>query len=260
MPELPDLEVLAENLNKLTAGKKIKKVAVIKEKPVLPLTPIEFVTFLEGKIIKSVKRVGKQQLFTFDDGKTLLLHLMIHGEVFYAKLNERLPAFSVAAFYFADKKVLIFKDHTQWLKLRLNTRGESVMDPFTPEFTLQFFRKLIQNKPKQAVKEILINQENITGIGSAYADEICYNAKIRPETLAGGLEEKDIKVLFHSTVDTLKDAVKKIRKGMKGKVTGEYMEHFAVHGKEKGKCPEGHKIETVKVGGRGSEYCPVCQK
>ncbi len=260
MPELPDLEVLAENLNKNTAGKKIKKVAVIKENPVLPLTPTEFVAAVEGKIIKSVKRVGKQQLFTFDDGKTLLLHLMIHGELHYMKEKELLPAYTVAAFYFVDKKVLVFKDHTQWLKLRFDTRGESVMDPLAPEFTLQFFRKLIQDMPKNAVKDILLNQEKITGIGSAYADEICYNAKIRPQTVAGGLEEKNIKILFHSTVDTLKTAIKQIRKKIKGKITGEHSGDFSVHGKKKGRCPLTHKLETVSVAGRGTEYCPKCQK
>ena len=260
MPELPDLEVLAENLDKLTGGKKIKKVVVLKDKPVQPLPPAEFISFVEGKIIKSVKRTGKQQLFTFDDGNTLLVHLMLHGELHYLQAAEPLPAYAVAAFYFAENKVLVFKDHTQWLKLRLNTQGESVMDPVTKKFTLQFFRKLIQDKPKNAVKEILLNQENITGIGSAYADEICYNAKIRPQACAGDLEEKAVKLLFHAVVDTLKDAVRKIKKGMAGNITGEFTEHFAVHGKKKGKCPLGHKLETVKVGGRGSEYCPICQK
>ena len=260
MPELPDLEVFAENLTKYTAGKKIKKVEVFKDKPVLPLKTHEFITFAEGKIIKAVKRFGKQLLFTFDDGKTLLLHLMLHGELYYINEGEKIPDYSVAAFHLSDKKVLVFKDHTQWLKLRLHTEGEHVIDPLSKAFTTVFFKTLLSQKAKTTLKEIMIDQENITGIGSAYADEICYNAKIRPQRLAGELDEKEIKALYKAVVSTLKDAIAKIKKGMNGSITGEYTAHFAVHGKKKGVCPLGHKIATLKIGGRGSEYCAKCQR
>jgi len=260
MPELPDLEVFAANLNKFTAGKKIKKIEIFKDKPILPLKPLEFIAFAERKIIKGVKRFGKQLLFTFDDGKTLLLHLMLHGELHYIDEGAKLPEYAVAAFHFFDKKTLVFKDHTQWLKLRLHTAGEHTVDPTSKAFTPAFFKKLLSDKAKITVKEILIDQEKVTGIGSAYADEICYNAKIRPQRLAGELDEKEVKSLYKAVVSTLKDAIAKIKKGMNGSITGEYTAHFAVHGKKKGVCPLGHKIATLKIGGRGSEYCAKCQR
>jgi formamidopyrimidine-DNA glycosylase len=260
MPELPDLEVFAENLAKYTAGKKIKKVEIFKDKPIMPLKPLEFIAFAERKIIKTVKRFGKQLLFTFDDGKTLLLHLMLHGELYFINEGEKFPEYTVAAFHFFDKKILVFKDHTQWLKLRLHTEGKHAVDPISKTFTRGFFKKLLSDKAKITIKEILIDQEKITGIGSAYADEICYNAKVRPQRLAGDLEDKEEKALYLSVASTLKEAVKKIKKGMSGKITGEYTAHFAVHGKKKGVCPLGHKITTLKIGGRGSEYCAKCQR
>ncbi|OGF46281.1 MAG: hypothetical protein A2536_05185 [Candidatus Firestonebacteria bacterium RIFOXYD2_FULL_39_29] len=260
MPELPDLEVFAENLTKYTAGKKIKKVEVFKDKPIMPLKRLEFIAFAERKIIKSVKRFGKQLLFTFDDGKTLLLHLMLHGELYYINEGEKIPEYAVAAFHFFDKKILVFKDHTQWLKLRLHTEGEHAVDPISKAFTSGFFKALLSEKAKTTLKEILVDQEKVTGIGSSYADEICFNAKIRPQRLAGELDDKEQKVLYNAVITTLKDAVKKIKKGMNGNITGEYTVHFAVHGKKKGFCPLGHKLTTLKIGGRGSEYCPKCQK
>ncbi|MFH1074337.1 MAG: DNA-formamidopyrimidine glycosylase family protein [Candidatus Firestonebacteria bacterium] len=260
MPELPDLEVFAWNLTKYTAGKKIKKVEVFKDKPIMPLKPGEFIAFAEQKIIKSIKRFGKQLLFTFDDGKTLLLHLMLHGELYYLNEGEKLPEYSVAAFHFYDKKILVFKDHTQWLRLRLYTEGEHAVDPISQAFTKGFFKTLLNDKAKTTIKEILIDQEKITGIGSAYADEICYNAKIRPQCPAGELDAGEQKALYKSVAATLKDAVKKIKKGMNGNITGEYTAHFAVHGKKKGLCPLGHKVATLKISGRGSEYCPKCQR
>jgi len=260
MPELPDLEVFAENLTKYTAGKKIRKVEIFKDKPIMPLKRVEFIAFAERKIIKKVKRFGKQLLFTFDDGKTLLLHLMLHGELHYVDEGAKFPDYAVAAFYFFDKKVLVFKDHTEWLKLRLYTEGEHAVDPISKDFTIGFFKSLLKEKAKTTIKEILIDQEKVTGIGSAYADEICYNANIRPQRLAGDLDDKEIKALFKAVVSTLEEAVKKIKKGMGGSITGIYTAHFAVHGKKKGLCPLNHRLATLKISGRGSEYCPKCQK
>ncbi|MFH1824910.1 MAG: DNA-formamidopyrimidine glycosylase family protein [Candidatus Firestonebacteria bacterium] len=265
MPELPDLEVFAENLTKLILNKKIKNVKIIKERPVFPLKSSEFISKIKDKKVVKINRVGKQLLFTFDNDDKLLVHLMLHGELMYNKIADELPKFTCVVFEFEDNHQLIFSDFTQWMRLKINSDDQRKspwdekfgLDPLSKEFTYALEGAEFKNK-KGNIKQLLMNQNEIGGLGNAYADEILWKAGIKPERRISSLNDSEINNLYKTIPEVLKNAIKEIRKGQKGGITGEIREFLAIHGKKN--CPLGHSIKTVKIGGRGSEYCPVCQK
>jgi formamidopyrimidine-DNA glycosylase len=258
MPELPDLEVFAENLTKLILNKKIINVRVIKEKPISPLKPSEFINKVKGKKVIKINRIGKQLLFTLDSDDKLLVHLMLHGELSYNKVEDVLPKFACVVFEFDDKHNLVFSDFTQWMKLKINSNEKFGLDPLSKEWTFDAFKNILLKRAKMNIKQVLMDQNLIGGIGNAFADEILWKAKIRPNRAVCDLSDSEIANLYKCIPLVLKEGIIEVRKGQKGGITGEIRGFLAVHGKET--CPSGHKIKTVKIGGRGSEYCPICQK
>lgn len=260
MPELPDLENFKENLKPLLLNRKIVQIEVIKNKPIRPLTSQQFIKRLVNRKIIDIQRPGKQLLFILDNKDSLYLHLMLHGEMYYQKQKEPLPKFTCLVFKLDNKQNWILADKTQWMRIGFSPFDKGGVNPIAREFTYKVFEELLSKK-KAPIKNFLLDQSLIAGIGQAYADEILWEAKINPKKLTSKLSNIEKQSLFKSIPKVLRWAIREVKRGLKGAITGEYRDFVKVRKKEGQPCPRCNSpIRYSKISGQGTYYCPNCQK
>jgi len=168
---------------------------------------------------------------------------------------------------------LFFNDMRRFGYMQLATDKEVVkvlarfgIEPLTDNFKKEDFRRVFKNR-KTNLKALLLNQQLIAGIGNIYADEICWLAKVRPERTANSLTKKELDLIHKCTEDVIKKAI-----AFRGTTFNNYVDAggnkgnftklLKVYGRG-GKLCKGckkEKIKKVKLVGRGTHYCPVCQK
>lgn len=269
MPELPEVETIVQQLKKRVIGKKAVKVGIFDKKVVDSeigkIAPFKF---------KNVSRRAKLIIFELDNGKYLLTHLKLTGHFHYAPKNQhdRLKGeenFIVAKFYLDDDSLLTFNSvrkfeymkliNEKQLKEELSRLG---VEPLSKEFTLERFVKIIMKKKKANIKALLLDQTQIAGVGNIYSQEALYHAQIDPRRKAESLSSKEIKTLYQELIAVLEKAVKERGTTVESYVhiegSGGFQKYLAVYGKKN--CPKRHELKRIEVGGRGTSYCPKCQK
>ena len=266
MPELPDLEVIKENLLPKVRGQLISHVTVFKPSSAKPSAEaVE--SGLRGNIVKNVERKGKFTILRLKDKRSLLIHLMLHGQMDWASTNTPEQHRIVASLGFGDSELRII-DASGWAKLFLVPPGEldsfSLLsglgpDPFDPGFTSDYLKRLLANFPG-SVKFALMEQKALAGIGNAYSDEILFCAKIRPTRKATALSEADRDRLYKCIRETLRWGIVEAKARMPTGIRGEIREFLHVHGKEGQPCSRCEGIVgRFTIEGRGAYYCPRCQ-
>lgn len=176
MPELPDLTVFAENLSALYVGKEITAVHVLKSKTIAPVEGSVFIRSLTGRKVTEIHRRGKQLVFSLDDGNALWVHLMLHGEMYH--MTEGEPPHVCITVQFSDGRYLAFSDRTQWMHVAVCVKNEVPpwasrgADPLSEAFTPEYLSRVLVQKPKTEIKPLLMDQQQIGGIGNAFVDEI----------------------------------------------------------------------------------------
>jgi len=181
--------------------------------------------------------------------------------------------FTRIIFYFTDDSVLYFNDIRKFGWVRYATNAEKNqekekygVEPFDQKYTFVYFKSVFKKYPKRKIKQLLMDQTLIAGVGNIYADESLFAAKIKPTRPAGSLQPKEIRNLYAAIPRILKFAIAKggtsadnyVRTdGTKGKM----MEYLKVYHKEGQKCLRcGGIIKKIHLAGRGTHYCPTCQK
>lgn len=266
MPELPDLEVIKENLLPKVRGQLISHVKVFKPSSAKPSAEaVE--SGLRGNIVKSVERKGKFTILGLKDKRTLLIHLMLHGEMDWASTNAPEQHRIVASLGFGDSELRII-DASGWAKLFLVPAGglgsfsllsELGPDPFDSEFTSGYLKQMLRSF-SGSVKFALMEQKAVAGIGNAYSDEILFCAKIRPTRKATALSEADRDRLYKCIRETLRWGIAEAKARMPTGIRGEIREFLHVHGKEGQPCFRCEGIvQRITIEGRGAYYCPRCQ-
>lgn len=288
MPELPEVETIVRELNKKIVQKKIKSVEVKVPKMInLPIG--RFVKGLIGNRIKKVSRRAKMIIMELEHGGFLLVHLKMTGQLVYRRKNGEIAAvgghpivegvknlpnkFSHIIFTFVDGSYLFYNDIRKfgWMKLVDKSHldrvhGEYGIEPFTKDFTLANFKKVLQKYPQRKIKQLLMDQKIIAGVGNIYADESCFYAKVLPARLAKTLKEKEIKDLFVGISKVMKLSIEKGGTSADTYIRtdgteGGFMPYLKVYGRGGEKCKVcGTKIEKIKLNGRGTHYCPRCQR
>jgi formamidopyrimidine-DNA glycosylase len=256
------LEVLRENLERLIEGKILKQLRIIK--PYIQKTTVP--GDLTGQRVTGITRRGKY--ITIDlEGHRLIIHLMLKGR--FKPLKDKQPQKTAAVLLeFEDKSIQLVED-TKLKRMSLwivekNTAVEDIkplgVEPLSDEFTQKRLEELLANS-RERLKNFLLNQRNIAGIGNAYADEICWSARLSPFKQAGKLTKDEIALLYSAIGQTLLEATKEIRK-----LTGEGIDinekrpFMAVHRRRGEPCPRcGRKVEWVSTTSRDTFYCPGCQ-
>jgi formamidopyrimidine-DNA glycosylase len=265
MPELPEVETIKREL-KVIIGKKITAVVINNPKVIKEPKKEAFVKGLVGATIKSVLRKGKLLILELSSGCSLTVHLKLTGQLVYPGDAKK----SRVSFKLSDGKLLDFNDRRLLGELRLvnDWHGLKFIKELGPEpfdLTVAEFKNILDNK-KTKIKPLLMDQTFISGIGNLYAVEVLFRAKIYPEREACSLSEKEKEVLFKEIIDVLNEAVKQKGSSVDQYVqlTGErgnFVKYHKVYDRENKPCLVCKTpIKRTTLAGRGTYFCPHCQK
>jgi len=244
MPELPDIQVFSSNLKSLFSGKKLVKIKVINGKK-LKDTQQQLSKSLDGKILKDVYRSGKEMRFLFSNGEILGLHLMLTGDLIpFEKINDRKS--TIVEFYFSNGQSLALTDRMKNAHVKLNPEDKEGIDALDKGLNFKYLKNLLQRKAN--IKNVLLDQDAIRGIGNGYSDEILWRTKISPFSRADAIPDEKIKELAKSIKSVMKNAVSKISKAYPGLIHGEVRDFMKIHTKNKTESPSGAPIKVEKRG------------
>ena len=269
MPELPEVQTVLDTLENRIKGAEIIAVKVLYD-PIISMNKNTFIKKLKGQHFNEFKRRGKFLLFELDD-MTLVSHLRMEGKYFiYDEKQKNINKHTHVIFYLDHNRELHYNDVRKFGRMEIIAKDDNYQDfhdlgvePFSKEFNLNYCKEYL-NKNRRPIKQILLDQSFIAGIGNIYADEIIFEMKIHPKTPGNKLNDDDIKNLIKATNNILKKAIKKggttIRSYTSSLgVTGRFQLSLKVHTKDI--CPIcKNKIEKIVVATRGTYYCPKCQK
>ncbi|MEW6188376.1 MAG: bifunctional DNA-formamidopyrimidine glycosylase/DNA-(apurinic or apyrimidinic site) lyase [Thermodesulfobacteriota bacterium] len=272
MPELPEVETVVRRLRLPLTGRKIRSVKIL-SRSVLQGPPSAFLRQVTGSIIREIRRKGKFILFVLDPPGTMILHLKMTGQVFIEPQSAAVDRHSHLLFRFDDSDIqLRYRDVRKFgfFQYEPADRPESLSglrrigpDPF--ETTCQKFTDLIQSK-RRNIKSFLLDQTMISGLGNIYVDEALFQSGLHPLTQTGVLSKSQIQNLFRIIKKILKRAItaqgSTLRDYRKPDGTsGGFQNYHQVYGRTAEPCPIcGFLIKKIRVAGRGTHFCPSCQK
>jgi formamidopyrimidine-DNA glycosylase len=248
MPELPDVQVFSKNLDKIFKKKKLLKVKVINGQK-LPDTARVLSKNLEGKELKKIYRSGKEIRFEFTDGTLVGLHLMLTGDMFVFE-NKNEHHSTIVELYFEGGIHLALTDRMKNASIRLNPVDKEGVDAL--ELTFGYLKKIFNRKT--AVKNILLDQDLIRGIGNGYSDEILWEARISPYSVASAIPDEKIKELIKMIPKVLLEATKKIDQAYPGRINDEVKDFLLIHRRVNEKSPTGRPIQIDTKGSRKTYY------
>ncbi len=278
MPELPEVETIKRELLQKIKGKKIVSVEVLAPKTI-NCPADKFKKIIKNSRIKDVQRRAKLLIIKLSNNYNLAVHLKLTGQFIYktqdTKYDIQNTKYTCLIFTFQNGDKLFFNDLRKFafVKLLNDKKLEKLLaekdfgpEPLDKTFTLKVFQNLLFQKKKAKIKPLLMNQNFLAGVGNIYAAESCFCAKILPTRFAGSLTKEEIKKLYQCLRKILKTAV--TRKGSSvnqyvdvfGK-KGNYVPLLKVYGREGKICLRcGSKIKKIILNGRGTYFCPGCQR
>ena len=270
MPELPELEVICEALQRRVAGQTIQAVKIIPPGgPIVvrDLTKRGFAAALTGAVLQQVARRGKFLIFSFQTEGTplyLALNPKLTGRLQLANPSEKLRAKTQVVFTLANGAQLRYLDQKQMGQLYLADDLAALpeytsLGPEALEISLAEFRERL--KPfRGEIKGVLTRGEFVAGIGNAYADEILWQARLHPYRKRTQLSPEQVEDLYVAMRVTLQAAIETIRKEMGEAIESEPRAFLSVHTKAGQPCPRcGTPISLVSANQRITNFCRTCQ-
>ena len=272
MPELPEVETVRRGLEKLILGKTIQSVDV--KYPKMIHTDLDaFCQLLPGQEIRAMGRRGKYLLFYLSD-KVLISHLRMEGKYFYYpdQVPERKHAHVLI--HFKDGGTLVYEDVRKFGTMEL--LAPELLDAYFiskqlgPEPTEQDFDlgrfKLALKRSKKPIKSHLLDQTLVVGLGNIYVDEVLWRAKVHPARISQSLTAQEARKVHDETIKVLGQAVEKGGSTIRTYTNafgedGTMQEFHQVYDKTGQACSRcGSIIEKIQLGGRGTHFCPECQR
>lgn len=244
MPELPDLTVFAENLNRMVTGRKVVSVE--------PQGLREFTGALLDDRIERVERWGKEVRFRTAQGREFFVHLMLTGGFVVLTSTRPVPS-SVLTIVFEDGSLLAVVDPKGWAKVDPGPKEEKP-SPDALDVTANYLKSLFSKRPKMLAKAFLIDQRLLRGIGNAYADEILWEARISPKSPVGKIPPEAVEALVSAIPSVLKKATDYLRKHHPAIISGEIRDFLAVHNPGRKTSPTGHRIVVEQIASKKTYY------
>ena len=286
MPELPEVEVLKRSLQKKIRFLKIIRIR-INNRNLRYKVPYSINKNLKGCVVNNISRISKYLIFHINFSKKLLIHLGMSGTIHLIKKKNKNN--TNASFYhssylpqkhnhieisFSNNIKMIYNDPRRFGYLKLLKKNYLLEkpiinlgpDPFSYKFNLKYIKNFIYKK-KINIKNLLMNQTFVGGIGNIYANEILYYCKLRPTKTVNQLSKKNILNIILQAKKVLNKAIifggSSIRDFKKTDgVPGNFQQNFKVYGKNNAQCPRhgcGGYIQRIIVSSRSAFYCPNCQ-
>ena len=291
MPELPEVETTVRDLKKKVLGRAF--IDVWTDFPKMIKKPKDFKDFvkeIKRRKIENIGRRGKNILFELSGGKTLLIHQKLTGHLLFGKWRQKdgewraevpgplaedpMNRFLHLIFWLDDGQMLSLSDLRKFAKAELwdsnkLNQSEEIKslgpEPLGKSFTFEKFQACLKNE-KRKIKQVLIDQTVIAGIGNIYSDEILWRAKIHPFKDVSKLTEEELKKIYQAMKKILGKAIEVKGESISDfrRISGEkggFDPSRKVYRREGEKCNRcGTLIKRAKIGGRSAHFCPKCQK
>ncbi len=274
MPELPEVETVRRGLAKQLAGASIKSLQVIRKESLAYPTGRQFAKLLSAKHFKSFARRGKYLLIELSENTGLIIHLRMSGRLLILDQKQAEPAHVRIRFLLADGRKLLFDDPRVFGRI-WGVPAELSFEEVAPSLgslgpealgglDCQSLKKVLAGK-KQSIKQALLDQSIMAGIGNIYADESLFRAAILPDREAGSITYNELLVLSQEINQVLSDAIALGGSTLRdytntNGINGNYQNQALVYGRKNEPCRKcGSKIVQIKIAGRSSHYCPACQ-
>jgi formamidopyrimidine-DNA glycosylase len=271
MPELPELEILKGELRAHILGGQVKEV-VVPEGNEGDCPVGQWKQALEGATITDIERRGKMLILHVDSGFSLIIHLMMVGQLLLRSLYNGVPNDVRLMLDFEDDLLYLGQVHLKFLRLvptsaipQLSALSKLGRDPLGETFSGAVLGEMLVRR-RGKIKSFLLDQRHMAGIGNTYADEILFEARISPTRVASSLSEEEVRRLHGSVVRTLQRGLELGGSSEMAFVhldgsKGSFQEQFQVKGRKGEPCFVcGTPVEKTSVGGRGTYFCPSCQK
>jgi formamidopyrimidine-DNA glycosylase len=274
MPELPEVETVRKTLKNLIFQKQIENITVNWPKIIkLPLEIEQFIDALKGETIQDIGRRGKF-LILYTTQYALVSHLRMEGKYGLFAEKEPLDKHTHVIFHFTDHTELRYKDVRKFGTMHLFKKGEEFQrpplfdlgpEPFAEDFTEQYLTNMLA-KTNRKIKPALLDQKLLVGLGNIYVDEALFRAGIHPERITSTLNDKEISLLHQEIVNTLMEAVNQGGSTIRSYINsqgemGMFQRQLLVYGRKNEDCKKcGTALIKTVVGGRGTHFCPTCQK
>lgn len=267
MPELPDIMLYIECLDRRVQGQQLLKVRRVH--PFLLRSVEPSLSEVEGKTVRGLRRLGKRIVFEMDDQLFLVLHLMIAGRLHWKAPGANLPGkMGLAAFDFPAGTLTLTEAGSKRRASLHVVRGEAGLIEHQPgglevlDADFASFNAALRQE-NHTLKRSLTSPRLFSGIGNAYSDEILHRARLSPLTWTSRLSDAESERLFEATQTTLREWLERLQKevgdGFPEKVTA-FHPRMAVHGRFGKPCPVcGTTVQRIVHAENETNYCPRCQ-
>lgn len=266
MPELPEVETLKAELQEAIVGKRITEVCVHHPLVIRQPSRQQFKAGIEGASITKVLRRAKVLILGLSNGRSLVIHLKMTGQLIYPGTGKE----ARVSFSFSDGTTLDFRDRRLFAELRLldDWRSLKFIQDLGPEpFDISPAEfKVMLGRKKTKIKPLLLDQTFVSGVGNLYAAEALFRARVHPERQAASLSDREKELLLAELNKTLREAI--AHKGSSidqylqlSGTPGGYVRYHKVYGREGKPCLVCKTpIRRIALGGRGTYFCPRCQR
>ena len=276
MPELPEVEIVSRSLNKLVSKRNIASAELIRARLAPDTDPGRFAADLSGARINFVNRRGKHVLFDLDNGRTLITHLRMSGKFMLLDADIQDPKFTHAILQFEDGERLVFQDqrHFGLMKIvqtsELNEAKEIkklAPEPLSEEFSFDYLRSTLRTS-KRSLKEVLLDQTKVCGLGNIYAAEAMFLSKTNPRIVASKLSKPKTAALLENIRLVLSEAVALgstmpvVPHDIGGSIYGINSDwKWRVYDREGEDCLTCRSpITRIVQAGRSTYFCRICQR
>lgn len=276
MPELPEVELVARSLGRLVTGRRIVRAKLLRAGLAPETAPRVFASRLRGARIQSTGRRGKHILLWLDNERVLITHLRMTGRFLYLPTLAPLPKHTHAIFHLDDERRLVFTDQRHFGLMKIveavelyeaKELRELAPEPFSEEFTPVSLAQSL-SRSRRTLKETLLDQKRVLGLGNIYAAEVLFKARINPFTTASELAERRVRRLHRAIREVLSES---LAHGSTMNVDpenidgsyfgGSYEGHWRVYDREGEPCPKCKStIRRISHAGRSTFFCPRCQR
>jgi formamidopyrimidine-DNA glycosylase len=271
MPELPEVETVRRILEPIVKGKTIRGIRVLRAKNILTGAKA-FVSALTGETFLGVSRMGKFLIFHLSHGKVVVSHLRMEGKYFEGKAGEAPAKHDVLIYDFTDGTSLRYNDVRKFGVLLLKSEQDykttlplSKLGKEPWDLSAEELFQGLKAKKKEPIKEALLDQTLIAGLGNIYDDEVLYASKINPKLPASKVSKEQCLTLKKEAERILDEAIEAggstirsyhPKEGVSGEMQNELLA-YGQRGKPCSRC--GFPLRKIAIGGRGTVYCPICQ-
>ncbi len=267
MPELPDITIYLEALQRRIVGRRLERVRV--KSPFLLRTFEPQLEAVDGKRVLELRRLGKRIAIGLEDELWLVLHLMIAGRLQWKASGVKLAGkYNLAAFDFENGTLVLTEGGAKRRAALYLVGGHDALDEHEPggidvlSATLGDFAAVLRQE-NHTLKRALTDPRLLSGIGNAYSDEILHRARLSPFAMTGKMPSDDMERLFAATRDVLAEWIDRLRsqagQAFPQNVTA-FRQEMAVHGRFGTPCPAcGARGQRIRYADNETNYCPGCQ-